>query len=113
MSFLSLYVGNMEFGNYNNYEIWPFQVLGVGCALLVFAIVFAGMAYSKLFNAFMKTPESEEKEPEWVNLELPDKQEVAADYNNMDTMEEPVVVPASDDNANTNFPDDEDAAVLT
>jgi hypothetical protein len=86
--------GNLEFGNYNNYKIWPYQVLGVCCAVLIFSIVLAGMVYSKMFNIFMKTPESEEKELEWVhiNIESPAHPETDGDYVNMSTMDDPVMV---------------------
>jgi hypothetical protein len=89
----------MEFGNYNNYKTWPFQVLGVSCALVVFATVFAGMAYSKLFNAFMKTPEGEEQDPDWidVSLEVNDVHKAAGDYVNMEKLEENEVAPVSND----------------
>jgi hypothetical protein len=102
--------GNMEFGNYNNYEIWPYQVLGVTCALIIFGIVFSGMAYSKLFNVFMKTPINEEKEPDWVDVKLEMQDQLAAtgDYTNMETMEEPVAVPPPDnDYVNASVPDDD------
>ncbi|KAG7359158.1 sodium:neurotransmitter symporter family protein [Nitzschia inconspicua] len=112
--------GNMEFGNYNNYEIWPFQVLGVSCALLIFAIVISGMAYSKLFNVFMKTPLDEEKESEWVdvNVEMLEQQEASCDYVNMEPQIESVVVPplALDANVNSNVSDvadENDVHVLT
>ncbi|KAL3916975.1 MAG: hypothetical protein SGILL_004930 [Bacillariaceae sp.] len=89
--------GNIEFGNYGNYEVWPYQVLGVSCTLLIFGIVFAGMAYSKLFNMFMKTPEHEEKEPEWVDVNFPNKEATDGSYVNMKDVEKPVSVPESDE----------------
>jgi hypothetical protein len=104
----------MEFGNYNNYEVWPYQVLGVSCALVMFAVVLSGMAYSKLFNIFMKTPEHEEKELEWVDVsavEMSDHQAAEGSYTNMDAMEEPVMVspPESDDYQNARPDDIEDS----
>jgi len=82
--------GNLDFGNYNDYEVWPYQVLGVSCALLVFLTVFIGMAYSKLFNVFMKTPEAEEKDSDWVDVdvELTDK-DAGGDYVNMADIDQP------------------------
>jgi hypothetical protein len=89
----------MEFGNYNNYEIWPFQVLGVSCALVVFGTVLAGMAYSKLFNTFMRTPDEEEQDHEWVDVsvEIRDEDKVAGDYICMEKFDEPEVRPVSDE----------------
>jgi hypothetical protein len=99
----------MEFGNYNHYKIWPFQVFGVSCALILFATVFAGMAYSKLFNVFMKTPEEEEQDPEWidVSIEIKDEDKKAGDYINMEKYEEPEVVSVSDGYIDTNVADDD------
>lgn len=109
-----LIAGKMEFGNYNNYKTWPFQVLGVSCALIVFATVFAGMVYSKLFNAFMKTPQEEEQDLEWVDisLEIKDEVKVAGNYVNMEKFEEPKVAPVSDGYVDSKVAD-KDALVLT
>jgi hypothetical protein len=94
--------GNLKFGNFGDFEPWPYQVLGVSCALLVFLTVFAGMAYSKLYNGFMKTPESEEKDPDWVDVtvEMTDQENRAGEYVNMEAMEESVCSPAALANKN-------------
>ena len=112
----------MEFGNYNHYEVWPFQVLGVAGALIVFSVVFAGMGYSKLYSGFMKTPENEEKEPDWVDIndEMAKEQVADGDYTNMASLEEPVIVTESDgyinaggkDDCNNEDDDDDDAPVM-
>mmetsp|Transcript_829 Transcript_829/g.1494 ORF Transcript_829/g.1494 Transcript_829/m.1494 type:complete len:83 (-) Transcript_829:144-392(-) len=48
------------------------------------------MAYSKLFNVFMKTPEAEEKDSDWVDVdvELTDK-DAGGDYVNMADIDQP------------------------
>lgn len=97
--------------------MWPYQVLGVSCVLLIFAIVFSGMAYSKLFNVFMKTPEQEEKEPEWVDVsakDMPDQQAADGNYTNMATLEESATEPPdSGGYVNAELNDEDGGAVLT
>lgn len=100
----------MEFGNYNNYEVWPYQFLGVSCALLIFGIVFAGMAYSKLYNVLMKTPEHEEKESEWVDInmaEMSNKEAADDSYVNMNDMEKPTKASESDGFVNAEVEDND------
>lgn len=106
----------MEFGNYNKYETWPYQVLGVSCSLIIFAVVFSGMSYSKMYNVFMKTPLSEEKDLDWVdvNLEMPEKESPEDDdYVNMDAMEEHTDAAPSDHFPHDDDDHDDDAPVLT
>jgi len=42
--------GTISFGNYNGYETWPYQFVGVSAALLVFGMVFLGVLTSKIYD---------------------------------------------------------------
>jgi len=48
--------GTIEFGNYNGYEIWPYQFLGVSTVLFVMGVVFIGVLNSKLFDFLVTDP---------------------------------------------------------
>ena len=87
----------MEFGNYNGYEKWPYQVVGATSALLVIGIVFAGALDSNLF-AFLVIDDSgaAENDNESLNVEMKDQQnndnsseqpESKTEYTKMDDLE--------------------------
>ncbi len=51
----------MEFGNYGDYQSWPFQVLGVLSVLLVLGTVFVGVANSRVFAGFVRYADEREE----------------------------------------------------
>jgi hypothetical protein len=83
--------------------------------VVIVAIVFAGIAYSKLFDGFTKTPEGEEKDLDWVDVtvEMTDKESASGDYINMASLDEtPVVVSSPPDVYVSPEDNDDDAPVL-
>ena len=48
--------GNIEFGNYNQYQTWPFQVVGVSTVLCVMGMVFIGVLNSKIYDFLITDP---------------------------------------------------------
>jgi hypothetical protein len=64
--------GYIAFGNYNGYRNWPYQTVGVLCALFVGIIVAIGVLNSKVYDfltdpALLKvTRTSDDKESGWV-----------------------------------------------
>lgn len=93
---LSHQQGTIDFGNYNHYGTWPFQVLGVTSALLVFGIVFIGLLDDKLFDVFISDRDSSDKNEAWVDVEMKvqrnatlEQSEPGTDYSNMDDTETP------------------------
>lgn len=58
-------IDRIEFGNYGDYQTWPFQVVGMLSAILIFVTVFAGIANSKVFAGFVRYADDRE---EWVDV---------------------------------------------
>lgn len=110
--------GRIEFGNYGDYQTWPFQVLGVMAAVLIFATVFVGIANSQIFAGFVSYADERE---EWVDVTDKDVEmtregsrdttisrrsvrgidgALGGDYKNMDVLEqEPRKTRVGDNNA--------------
>ena len=92
--------GNIEFGNYSGYMTWPFQVVGVCSALLVFGVVLGGALDASLFDFLIRGSEGDdndgESDSDWVTVELQEQQGAdnkdivvsSTDYSNMDELEQ-------------------------
>lgn len=100
--------GSIDFGNYNGYLTWPYQVVGVSSALLVFGIVFFGVLDSRLFDFLIANDgdDDEGSDSDWVTVELKDRRgsdgvskfksnqqesqtlQSSTDYSNMDDLEQ-------------------------
>ncbi len=89
--------GNIDFGNYNGYLTWPFQVVGVISAMLVFGIVFYGALDSKSLDFLIVDDDGNSTDS--VNVELqgnpglsdrqdPSRVASATNYSNMDDLEQ-------------------------
>ena len=85
----------IAFGNYNGYLTWPYQVVGVISALLVFGTVFAGALDSKLFSFLIANDGN--ADTDWVDVEMKDaaakdQPQSNTEYSNMDNMDEETVL---------------------
>lgn len=87
--------GSIDFGNYNGYLAWPFQVVGIISALLVFGIVFYGALDSKSLEFLIV--DDQRNSSQSADVELQERQSFnkssspegsATDYSNMDELEQ-------------------------
>ncbi len=85
-------IGSIEFGSYNGYLTWPYQVVGVTSSLLVFGVVFAGVLDARLFG-FLISNYDDDSNSDWANVEMKEQNEddrsrergqPLTDYSNMD-----------------------------
>mmetsp|Transcript_13025 Transcript_13025/g.30408 ORF Transcript_13025/g.30408 Transcript_13025/m.30408 type:complete len:650 (-) Transcript_13025:140-2089(-) len=76
--------GNIDFGSYSDYESWPYQVLGVTSALLVFGTVTVGVLDSKVFDSLLSDGDPTTDES-WVNVEMKDQPPPSSDPNMLST----------------------------
>lgn len=92
--------GQWEFGNYDDYPVWPFQVVGIACVLIAVLIVAVGLLQARLFDGFcadLRTvSESDsfeivkkDQETEYVEMGEIEKK---ADYCDPNEKEPPIIV---------------------